>query len=170
MPQYEFDDDEPYVVIEKQEGSVGSFLLGIALGAGIALLFAPQSGLETRQGLTRGARRVRQRAQDVVEDATERVSDTFQHARSEVETRIDTARQAIDLKRQQVARAVEAGRVAAQEARDELERRIAETKEAYQAGGGVARAGGSASAAVAAGRGRGTRGSTPPADDEPTEA
>ena len=52
---------------------------------------------------------------------------------------IDTARQAIDLKKRQVSRAMEAGRAAAQEARDELERRIAETKAAYNAGVDVAR-------------------------------
>jgi hypothetical protein len=36
---------------------------------------------------------------------------------------------------------MEAGRVAAQQARADLERRIAETKAAYQAGGDVARTG-----------------------------
>jgi hypothetical protein len=58
-----------------------------------------------------------------------------------VEQGIDTARQAIDLKKRQVSRAMEAGRAAAQQARDELERRIAETKAAYNAGVDVARAG-----------------------------
>src|SRR5688500_19424263 len=63
MREYHFDEDEPYVVIEKSEGSTGSFLLGLALGAGLALLFAPRSGEETRRELNRGARRVRDAAQ-----------------------------------------------------------------------------------------------------------
>ena len=138
MANYEFDDDEPFVVIEKQTGSAGAFLLGAAIGAGIALLFAPRSGLETREELRRGARRVRDRAEDLVEDATDRISDTFTEARDQVESRIERARQAVDMKRQQVSRAMEAGRAAAHQARLDLERRISETKAAYQAGGDVA--------------------------------
>jgi len=42
--------------------------LGVALGVGGALLFAPQSGEETRHALTRRARRVGHRGQDVWED------------------------------------------------------------------------------------------------------
>jgi hypothetical protein len=48
MSRYEFDDDdEPYVVIEKHSPGVGSFLVGVMIGAGIALLVAPRSGGET---------------------------------------------------------------------------------------------------------------------------
>ena len=148
MANYEFDDDEPFVVIEKQTGSAGAFLLGAAIGAGIALLFAPRSGLETREELRRGARRVRDRAEDLVEDATDRISDSFTEARERVESRIDRARQAVDMKRQQVARAMEAGRAAAHQARADLERRISETKAAYQAGADVARNGGVAGGGV----------------------
>ena len=45
------------------------------------------------------------------------------------------------MKRQQVQRAMEAGKAAAQEAREELEQRIAETKASYRAGAAVARGG-----------------------------
>jgi hypothetical protein len=51
-------------------------------------------------------------------------------------------------KKEQVHRAMEAGRAAAQEARDELERRIAETKAAYKAGAAVARSSSTRAAAV----------------------
>ena len=35
MSRYDFDDDQPYVVIERRsESGVGAFLLGIAVGAG----------------------------------------------------------------------------------------------------------------------------------------
>ena len=149
MGQYEFDDDEPYVVIEKQTGGVGAFLVGAAIGAGIALLFAPRSGVETRLELQRSARRVRDRAEDAVEGATDRIADSYETARRRVETRLDSARQAVDHKRQQVSRAMEAGRYAAHEARADLERRLAETKAAYRAGVDVAR---SENGGTAAGR------------------
>ena len=37
MARYDLGDEEPYVIIEKEEGSVGSFLLGIAVGVVQAL-------------------------------------------------------------------------------------------------------------------------------------
>ncbi|MFL5575829.1 MAG: YtxH domain-containing protein [Gemmatimonadaceae bacterium] len=154
MAKYEFGDDEPFVVIEKQSAGVGSFLFGAAIGAGLALLFAPRSGAETRLELQRGARRVRDRAEDLVEDATDRVADSYQSARDRVEERLQSARLAVDVKRHQVSRAMAAGREAAQQAREDLERRIAETKAAYQAGIDVARSGN----AGAAGAGVGTEG------------
>ena len=147
MSEYEFD-DEPFVVIEKHEAGVGAFLMGLAVGAGVALLFAPQTGVQTRQGLSRGAQRARERAQDLTEEVSGQVSERFRSARDQVEGRIENARQAVDMKRQQVSRAMEAGRAAAHQARTELERRIAETKAAYQAGGDVARAGRPGSAAI----------------------
>jgi gas vesicle protein len=138
-------DDEPAVIIERHSGGVGSFLLGIAVGAAAALLLAPQSGAATRREIRRSARRAKRAARDIAGDITTTVNDTFEQARGRVETGIDTARQAIDLKKRQVSRAMEAGRAAAQQARDELERRIAETKAAYNAGVDVARSGSPAS-------------------------
>ena len=136
----EYEDEEPYVIIEKHSGSVGSMLLGVAIGAGLALLFAPQSGPETRRGITRQARLARSRATQLADEVTATVSDTITQARVQVEDRIDAARQAVEMRRQQVARAVDAGRAAAQQARSELQRRIEEGKAAYEAGTSAARA------------------------------
>ncbi len=132
MRDYDFDDDGPYVVIEKHSGSLGSFFTGLAIGAGLALLFAPQSGIETRRRIRRRARQARDTAQSAVSD----VADTFNDARQRVEDRIDDARRAMEMKREQVTRAVEAGRAAAHAAREELERRIAETKAEYNSSEG----------------------------------
>jgi len=117
---YEFDDDEPFVVIEKQSGTLSSFFVGIAIGAGLALLFAPQSGVQTRRGLQRRARRAQRAARQMANDMTDTVVDSFHDARRKVEERIDTARQAIEVKKEQVTRAMEAGRAAAQQAREDL--------------------------------------------------
>jgi gas vesicle protein len=132
MSDYDWDDDEPYIVIEQKQPGIGSFLLGLAVGAGVALLFAPRSGEETRRELQRRAREVGDQAQDLVSELTESVGNTLQQAKGKVEHRIDAARDAVDLKRRQVTNAVDAGRAAAQQARAELEQRIAETKAAYK--------------------------------------
>jgi gas vesicle protein len=141
MSRYEYDDDEPYVVVERHSAGAASFIMGLALGAAAALLLAPRSGAATRRDIRRRALRVRRAATNVATDVTDTVVDTFQDARRRVEEQIDTARQAVELKRQQVHRAMEAGRLAAHEAREELEQRIAETKAAYNAGASVARNG-----------------------------
>lgn len=140
MSRYEEDDEGPYVVIDRRPNSVGPFLIGLAIGAAAALLFAPRTGRATRRDIGRRALRVRRAAERVATDVTDGVVDTFQDARRKVEEQIDSARTAIDLKRQQVHRAMDAGRAAAHEAREELEQRIAESKAAQGAGNGRAAA------------------------------
>lgn len=132
MSHYEYEDDEPFVIVERHEPGIGGFVAGLAAGALLALLFAPNTGVETRRELKRRARRVGTQAQDLVSEVTESVGQTLQGARQTVETRIDHARNAVELKRRQVTNAVDAGRMAAQQARVELEQRIAETKAAYK--------------------------------------
>src|SRR6185436_3782761 len=104
MSRYEFEDDEyePYVVIEINSGGVGSFLVGVAICAGLALLFATRSGLETRRDIRRRARRARRAAQKVATDVTDTVSGTFHDARRRVEEQIDSARDAVARKKEQV--------------------------------------------------------------------
>jgi len=135
------DPDDPYIVIEKHSGGVGDFLLGALIGAGVALLFAPRSGRETRADISRRARAAQDRVRDVAEGVTEQVVDSFEGAKTRIEEQIETARSAIVAKKEQVSRAMEAGREAAHQARNDLERRLAETKAAYNAGADVARAG-----------------------------
>jgi len=141
MDEYEWyddDDDEPYVlrepylIVERREPGVGTFLVGLALGAGVALLLAPQSGEETRREIARRARRAQDAAQDFVEDVSGTVADKFQEVRATVEERIEATLGAVDDKKRRVSNAFHAGRAAAREARGELEQRIAESKAAYK--------------------------------------
>jgi gas vesicle protein len=132
-----YDDDpyaeRPYVIVERDAGAgIGPLLLGLALGAGVALLFAPQSGEETRRAVARRARRAQDAAQDFVEDVSGTVADKFNKVRATVEERIDATFEAVDAKKRQVTNAVEAGRAAARQTRGELEHRIAERKAAYK--------------------------------------
>jgi gas vesicle protein len=124
--------ERPYVIVERQEPGIGSFLIGLALGAGVALLLAPQSGEETRRGIARRARRAQAAAQDFVEDVSGTVADKFNEVRASVEERIDATFEAVDTKKRQVSNAFEAGRAAARQTRGELENRIAERKAAYK--------------------------------------
>lgn len=136
MDDYEWYDDEPYgepyVVVERHEAGIGSFIIGIALGAGVALLLAPQSGEETRRRLANRARRAQEAAQDLVGDMSGTVAEKFNDVRSRVEERIEATFDAVDAKTRKVTNAYHAGRAAARETRGELEDRIAERKAAYK--------------------------------------
>jgi gas vesicle protein len=141
MDEYDFYDedepypyvvDEPYVIVERHGDGVGSLFLGLALGAGLALILAPQSGEETRRAIARRARRAQEVAQDFVEDVSGTVAEKFQEVRGSVEEGIEATLDTVDRKRRQVSNAFDAGRAAAREARGELEQRIAETKAAYK--------------------------------------
>lgn len=132
MSYYEFDEEEPYVVIEQRDAGFGSFLLGALAGAAVALLFAPRTGAETREDLRRTARRAQEGARDLVDDVAESLGETLEGARSAVERQVESARGAVEVKRSQVSQAIDAGREAARQAREDLERRIAETKATQQ--------------------------------------
>jgi len=51
------------------------FAVGALIGAGIALLYAPRSGKETRKLLTKKAQLLKDKAQDTVEHAQEFIKD-----------------------------------------------------------------------------------------------
>jgi gas vesicle protein len=127
MPPRDWDDDDQIIIVEEGDSSgLSAFLLGAAIGAGLALIFAPQTGAETRQSIKRGA----QKAGEATKRAGVKVSDALAQAKADLESRIDSARSSIDLKKVQVSRAVDAGREAARAARDDLERRMSEQRSA----------------------------------------
>jgi len=99
-------DNQDYVIIERQRGGIGPFIWGAAIGAGLALLFAPRSGRQTRAEIRDGVQRLRDQAEDAVRDAQRTVTDRYDGVRSEVRGRVDAARDAFA-----------AGRQAAQESR-----------------------------------------------------
>src|SRR2546423_13300483 len=131
-----YDDDpyvgRPYVIVERREtgAGIGPFIVGLALGAGVALLLAPQSGEETRRAVARRAKRAQEAAQDFVEDVSGTVADKFNQVRASVEERIDATFEAVDAKKRQVSNAVEAGRAAAGPTRGGVEHPLPERKKA----------------------------------------
>jgi hypothetical protein len=96
---------QPRIVIEERGGGSGSFLLGVLVGAGAALLLAPRSGRETQREI-----------------------------RGFVTGRVDAVRGALDTRVEQVRTAVDEGRSAAAQARAELQRRVEEAKASYRGG------------------------------------
>ena len=67
-----------------------AFVAGAAVGAAVALLFAPASGTETRAYVNRRAREARDRASEAAEQGRE----IFNRERENITTAFDRARQA----------------------------------------------------------------------------
>lgn len=114
-------DDRPYVVVERRSGGLGAFFMGTALGVGIALLLAPRSGRETRQEIQESVERLKRNAENTLKQVQDTVADTIQDARREMDDRIGQARDAM-----------QAGREAARETRDQLEHRIRTEPEDFE--------------------------------------
>lgn len=125
-------DDERVVVVEQGGGnSVGLLLLGLAIGAGAALLFAPASGQETRERLQREARRAGQRVKELTDEASNELVGRVGRTREKFDERVERAKDAVRSRTRAVGDAVDAGRDAASQARSELERAVADSKRAY---------------------------------------
>ena len=128
----EYDDDDRVLIVERESGSAfGTFLLGLALGAGAALLFAPASGEETRQRLQEEARRAGKRVREMTDELTEELSEQVERTRSVIDDRVSQAKNAVTSRARAVGEAAQAGKDAAKQARVELERAVSDTKQAY---------------------------------------
>ena len=112
------DEDREVVYVERADDStLKPLLLGMLIGAGLALLFAPQSGEETRRGLRRRMRKLRAMTEEKVDELSERLG----QLRTGKDEEPDTGRTP-------VVGAGEAGRATGSSAREELERRLAEAR------------------------------------------
>lgn len=87
--------DERTIIVKKN--SVGSFLQGIAIGAALALLFAPRSGRETRDILAERSGEIKDRATDIARDTRYRAQNYIEDARVKVQDTVkDVANKAQD--------------------------------------------------------------------------
>lgn len=121
--------DQPVVVIER-DGGVGSFLFGIALGAGLALLLAPMSGEAARRELKNRGRRLKATAAEKAEQLQDMLSSGYEETKTRVEEGFSSARRVVEERRDGARDAVRAGRAAVHSAREELERRLSDRRAA----------------------------------------
>lgn len=86
-------------------GSMGcvfmAFIMGAAIGGGLALLTAPRSGKETRD-----------RIRDMADDARSKVQDAAREAEVRIKEAIDEGKEALIERRDMVKSAIEAGKEA----------------------------------------------------------
>lgn len=90
---------------DKCEVSAGtvlvSFVAGAAIGAGLALLYAPKSGREMRDDIL-----------DLTEDAVDKIKEYAKDAQEKIKSTIEEGKEAYSEKKSVLASALEAGREA----------------------------------------------------------
>ena len=72
-----------------------SFLAGAAIGAGFALLYAPQSGEETRKQIKDLGEKVSEDVKENAQKAVDKVKETSDSAVSQIKTFVNTAKDSI---------------------------------------------------------------------------
>ena len=92
--------------MSKEEGvSAGtvlvSFVAGAAIGAGLALLYAPKSGREMRENIA-----------DLTDDAVDKIKEYAKEAQEKIKSAIEEGKETIVEKKSILASAIEAGREA----------------------------------------------------------
>lgn len=123
------DRDEEIVYVREGDSALKWLLVGGVLGAGLALLFAPQSGEETRRAIRRRAEELRDQAEEKWDEAGERLSEERERMREAVHDRVEDARERVSDVRERAAEVVDAVRGAGGTAREELERRLTSARQ-----------------------------------------
>lgn len=84
-----------------------SFVAGAAVGAGLALLYAPKSGKEMRETIV-----------DLTEDAVDKIKEYARDAQDKIKTIIEEGKEVIVEKKSILASAIEAGKEAMQKEKE----------------------------------------------------
>lgn len=88
---------------------LASFMAGAAIGAGLALLFAPKSGAEMRETIA-----------DFAEDAVDKIKEYTKEAQEKIKTAVEEGKESFTEKKSVLTSAIEAGREAMQKEKERV--------------------------------------------------
>ena len=86
-----------------------SFLAGAAVGAGVALLFAPKTGKELRDQIS-----------DLAEDAVDKIKEYTTEAQNKIKSTIDEGKELYSEKKSIITSAIEAGKEAMEREKERI--------------------------------------------------
>ncbi len=86
---------------------VGAFLVGGLVGAAIALLYAPQSGRQTRKGITKATKRVKREATELVEDTIDGINEFIDDTKDKVSDIIERGIELSDGAKKEIVKTLE---------------------------------------------------------------
>jgi gas vesicle protein len=105
---------------------VGALMLvaGGIIGAGVALLFAPQSGKKTRRDISRYSRKVRRQAEDAIEEFSGNVQGMVEAVGEKAEDILDKGKDLAYEAKKDLLRAIEEGQTKLEKQRSRLSKLI----------------------------------------------
>jgi gas vesicle protein len=106
---------------------VGALMLvaGGIIGAGVALLFAPQTGEKTRRDIVRIAKKTKHKAEEVVDNFTDTISDLVDAVGEKAGEILDQGKDLAYDAKKEVLRAIEDGQAKLEKQRTKLAKLIA---------------------------------------------
>lgn len=105
---------------------VGALMLvaGGIIGAGVAILYAPQTGKETRKDIRRFAKKTRRRAEGVVDDFSDAVSDMVDAVGEKASEILDKGKDLAHDAKLELIKAIEEGQEKLEKQRTKLAKMI----------------------------------------------
>jgi gas vesicle protein len=76
-------------------GILVAFMAGMVVGAGFALLYAPQSGKETRRMLAKKADELKDEAEEIVDDVLEKGKKVLKEKKEQFDAAIEAGKEAM---------------------------------------------------------------------------
>jgi gas vesicle protein len=111
---------------EDRNGSFGcvgtAFLIGSAIGAAVALLFAPRSGEETREDIRKFYDRSRSRVGELQDDVTERIARLIDEIQEKTNELVASGKALAEERKRDLLEAIAIAKKALNEERDLLRR------------------------------------------------
>lgn len=101
----------------------GAFLIGGAIGAIVALFYAPQTGKQTRKDISRTARKIKREAVDLVDDTIDYIHDFTGDIKDKVSDIIDSGKELSNSAKKEILKNLEHG----QKVLEKQKKRIADT-------------------------------------------
>jgi len=110
---------------QKKEFVLG-MLIGSAVGAAAALLYAPQGGSDTRELIRHKGDEARERVAGVASNVKQTVTEKADQIRHSTHDLVDKGKGFVETKKSQITAAVDAGKQAYSRKKEELEAEVAE--------------------------------------------
>jgi gas vesicle protein len=99
---------------------VGACLIGGVIGAALALLYAPKSGSETRNDISRTARRIKKNSADLIEETIDEVNEFASDLKERATNIIEQGMDLSDKAKKEIAVTLQNGQKAIEKQRKRL--------------------------------------------------
>lgn len=118
---------------QKKEFVLG-MLIGSAVGAAVALLYAPQGGTDTRELIRHKGVEAKEKVTGVATNVKQTVTEKADHLRSSTHDLVDKGKGFVEAKKSQLSAAVDAGKEAYTRKKEELQTEVAEATDSTLSG------------------------------------